>query len=401
MRILHVISSVAPHFGGPSKAVVEMCRELARRGEDIALYTTNMETNGRIAVAWDRALQMADRFEVRYFRLLVPGLFGISPELARALRDTIKTYDIVHIHSLYRFPSTAAAFYARRSRVPYIIRPHGTLDPFIFRRHRALKSIYEALFERRNLEDAAAVHFTSTDEMELAKSSGIKFRGVVIPLGVERDMEGADRAPEELNRLWPRTRGKKTILYFGRLNFKKGLDILARAFGTVARRRDDVHLLIAGPDDEGYGQRVREWLTAEKVLDQTTFAGMLAGPAKNSALHGADLFVLPSYSENFGIAVVEAMAAGLPVVISNRVNIWREVAQAGAGLATNCDAQEVADAILKLLECQTLREATSSAGRRLVDQRFTWRAAGQKTIEVYQDIVNAGLGGRSLGWVAT
>jgi glycosyltransferase involved in cell wall biosynthesis len=399
MRILHVIPSLAASFGGPPKAAVEMCRELARRGHDVTIYTTAMEADGRGRRTGSFALSAAERFTIKYFRLALPGLFGISPELARTARRTIATFDIVHIHSLYRFPCTAAAIYARRRGVPYIVRPHGTLDPFIFRRHRAAKSMYEALFERRNLEAAAAVHFTTMEEMELARSCGINFRGVVVPLGVAHARGAVERQPREMNRRWPHTQGKKTILYFGRLNFKKGLDLLAQAFGAVARQRADVHLLIAGPDDEGYGRRVRQWLAAQSVLEQVTFTGMLTGAAQDSVLCGADLFVLPSYSENFGLAVVEAMAAGLPVVISDRVNIWREVQQAGAGLITNCEPSEVANAILALLDSQPLRHTAAEAGLRLVRERFTWEAAGQKMIEVYRELAETagGLAGCEVG----
>jgi glycosyltransferase involved in cell wall biosynthesis len=393
MRILHVIPSLAPRFGGPPMVVVEMCRELARCGQDVAIYTTDLGMDQDSPPLCTSPFKPPGRLDIRYFPIVIPGLFGVSSELARALRDTIGSYDLVHIHSLYRFSSTAAAYYARRAGVPYIVRPHGTLDPFIFRRRRALKSIYEALFEKRNLEQAAAVHFTTAEELELAKSCGIKCRGVVIPLGAHRDIASRRGWREEFNRLWPQTQGQQTILYFGRLNFKKGLDILARAFGIVARARDNVQFLIAGPDDEGYGVRVREWLAAEGVLERTTFAGMLSGDAKQTALHGADMFVLASYSENFGLAVVEAMAAGLPVVISDRVNIWREVAQAGAGLVTRCDAQEVARALLRMLDGQALRETASSAGRRLVEQLFSWRAAGQRMIELYRNILDSQNGG--------
>jgi glycosyltransferase involved in cell wall biosynthesis len=387
MRILHAIPSLAVRHGGPPKAVTELCRELARRGEEVAIYTTNIDGRGRLHVPFNRPLRMADHLEVRYFRVVLPGLFGFSPDFARTLRATIKDYDIVHIHSLYRFTSTVAARYSRDTGVPYIVRPHGTLDPFIFCRHRRMKWIYEAMFERRNLEAASAVHFTAVEEMKLAQSSGIRFRGVVVPLGVNVDPGGKERNAEGLNQRWPETRGRKTILYLGRLNFKKGLDILVKAFGKVARTGDDVHLLIAGPDDEGYGHKVARWLSAEGVLDRTTFTGMLVGRDKMIALQGADAFVLSSYSENFGIAVVEAMAAGLPVVISNRVNIWREVAESKAGLVVDCCAQQLAAAISSLLANSSLRADLSYAGRALAAERFTWTAAGQKMIEVYREIV--------------
>jgi glycosyltransferase involved in cell wall biosynthesis len=365
----------------------ELCCELARRGEEVAIYTTNIDGLDRLDVPFDRPLQIAGPVEVRYFRVTLPGLFGFSPDFARTLRDTITNYDIVHIHSLYRFTSTVAARCARHAGLPYIVRPHGTLDPFIYHRHRRMKSIYEALFERRNLESASAVHFTTAEEMTLAQRSGIDFNGRVVPLGVTIDTGCEERNAAELNRQWPQTYGKKTILYLGRLNFKKGLDILAKAFGIIARHRTDVHLLIAGPDDEGYGRQIVRWLSAEGVLNKCTFTGMLVGQGKMIAMRGADVFVLPSYSENFGIAVVEAMAMGLPVVISNRVNIWREIAEGKAGLVVNCYAPEVATTISSLLDNSALRAELSQAGRALVADRFSWAAAGQKTIDLYHEIL--------------
>src|SRR6185436_20783168 len=175
--------------------------------------------------------------------------------------------------------------------------------------------------------------------------------GVHVERYCDSSVDGSFRAA------WPETRGRRIVLFLGRLNFKKGLDLLVRAFGEVARRRPDVHLVLAGPDDDGYGATVRRWLGAEGVLDRVTFTGMLLGRAKLAAFRDADVFVLPSYTENFGMAVVEAMACGRPVVISDHVNIWHEVAAAGAGRVTRCDAGEVAAALLGLLDDPAARRA--------------------------------------------
>jgi glycosyltransferase involved in cell wall biosynthesis len=176
-------------------------------------------------------------------------------------------------------------------------------------------------------------------------------------------------------------------LYLGRLNFKKGLDLLARAFGQLARQHGDVHLLLAGPDDDGYGDTVRQWLANEGVLSRCTFAGMLLGARKLAALRHADVFVLPSYTENFGLALVEAMASGLPVVISNRVNIWREVSAARAGLVVDCDAEEVCRALAAVLADPAGRQAMGVRGRRLVRERFSWEASGERMVEVYRQLL--------------
>src|ERR1019366_5643046 len=137
-----------------------------------------------------------------------------------------------------------------------------------------------------------------------------------------------DQLREQFARDWPETSGKKVILFLVRLNFKKGLDLLSKAFGAVDRTRSDVHLFLAGPDNEGYGKKGRQWLEDVRVLGRGTFAGMLEGERKDAAFAAADIFVLPSYTENFGIAIAEAAAAGLPVIVSNKVNIWREISDA-------------------------------------------------------------------------
>jgi glycosyltransferase involved in cell wall biosynthesis len=357
-------------------------------GHEVSIYTTDLDGSKRLDIPVDQPLRGEDGVVRWYFATQRSDLYGVSMSLIGALRRNVPNFDVVHIHSLYRFTSTVAAHYCRRYDVPFILRPHGTLDPFIFHRHRMRKRIYEALFEIRNLKTAAAVHFTAQEEMRLVQSLGFEFRGVVVPLGVDVEMR-ADRNQlrEQFTREFPETRGKNVILFLSRLTFKKGLDLLAKAFGTVARTRPDVHLVLAGPDDEGYGRKVRQWLDHEGVLDRTTFTGMLSGDRKAAAFADAELFVLPSYSENFGIAVVEALAAGVPAIISNKINIWREVSDAHAGLIVNCDADELARAISTLLDDRELRRVLSDAGKLLVAEKFTWPSVAARMTAVYRDVV--------------
>ena len=386
MRILHVIPSLAARDGGPSKAAVEMCRELIRRGEHAEIYTTNAEGEGCLDVPLGRPIDVRG-VGVTYFPIDGGHYYKFSRSMAAALRANVPRYDVVEINSLYQFPSTIAAHYCRKYGVPYVLRPHGTLDPYLYRRHPLRKRVYEVLVERRNLANAAAVHFTTAEEMELAKATGFGLKGVIVPLGVVPEKPGGEEAAEEFRVKWPQTRGKRMVLFLGRLNFKKGLDLLARALGEVCRQRDDVHLFIAGPDDEGYGTQVRRWLEDEAVLGRATFSGMILGREKAAALAAADVFVLPSYSENFGIAVVEALAAGLPVVISNRVNIWREVALAGAGIVINCDVAELTRALLEVLDNRAMRQEMGEAGRRLAREKFSWQTAGDQLVRLYHEVV--------------
>lgn len=375
--------------GGPPKVAQELCRELVHMGHEVTIYTTNLDgSNQRLDVPVDQPIRGEDGVVRWYFATQRSGLYGVSMSLICAMRRNIRSFDVVHIHTLYRFTSTVAAHYCRRDGIPYILRPHGTLDPFLFHRHRFRKRVYEALFENRNLENAAAVHFTADEEMRLAQSLGLRFRGVVVPLGIDPKLPiNRDRLREQFAGDWPETSGKKVILFLSRLNFKKGLDLLSKAFGAVARTRSDVHLFLAGPDDEGYGKKVRQWLNDERVLDRVTFAGMLEGERKDAAIAAADIFVLPSYTENFGIAIAEALAAGLPVIISNKVNIWCEVSDAHAGLVVNCDADELARAISTLLDNCELRQDLGAAGRQLVAEKFTWPSVAAKMTAVYRDVI--------------
>jgi glycosyltransferase involved in cell wall biosynthesis len=156
----------------------------------------------------------------------------------------------------------------------------------------------------------------------------------------------------------------------------------------VARQRQDVHLVIAGPDNEGWGAKVRAWLEAEGMGERATFTGMLLGTDKLAVLRDASLFVLPSYSENFGLAVIEAMAAGLPVIISDQVNIWQEVETAGAGRVIPCEAAALAGQILELLANPEAAAGMGQKGRALVLERFQWPRIGRSLAEAYVRIID-------------
>jgi glycosyltransferase involved in cell wall biosynthesis len=384
MRILYIIPSLAQRDGGPSKAAIDMCRDLRRRGEDAEVYTTNVDGNYCLDVPLATPIDI-NGARVTYFPVNGGHYYKFSISMAAALKANVHHYDIVHINSLYQFPSTAAAHYCRKYSVPYILRPHGTLDPYLYRRHPLRKRIYELLVERRNLVNAAVVHFTADEEMSLAHSLGLRFQGVVMPLGVE--VNEVMSACNDVDPQWSELAEKRVILFLGRINFKKGLDLLAEAFGTVHQYHPDAHLVIAGPDSRGYVNQVRRWFDRAGALDAVTFADMVADGPKVALFKCAEMFVLSSYSENFGIAVVEAMAAGLPVIISNKVNIWREVVDAGAGLVVNPEAPEVARAILKLLEEPALGKKMGERGRLLVQERFVWDVVGDRLIDLYHQII--------------
>jgi glycosyltransferase involved in cell wall biosynthesis len=272
--------------------------------------------------------------------------------------------------------------------VPYLLRPHGTLDPYIHRRHRWRKRVVEHLFQDRVLRQAAAVHYITKEEQELAAPYVHGAPGTVVPLGL--NLADYDQLPDPaaLARRYPQCAGRKVILFFGRLNFKKGLDLLTEAFGQILRQRPDVHLLLVGPDG-GMRAQTEAWLRANGTLEQATFTDMLLGEEKLEVLAGSDLFVLPSYSENFGIAVIEAMACGLPVVISDRVNLWREVQAADAGRIIPPTADACAKALLEVLADPEAARQMGVRGRDLVQRAFNWDAIGHHLVDAYHAILAA------------
>ena len=392
LRVLEIIEGLDERDGGPPEVCLQLGYHLSQLGHEVTLYACDrgLKTLGKAVVE-----RKSPNFQIRRFPVqLEVRDYAISMPLAWALKKDLRSYDIVHINSLYKFSSTVAALYCRLYKVPYLVRPHGTLDPYIFRRHRLIKSIYEKMFEWQNLEHAAAVHFTAFEEMELVRPLRLKIRGVVVPLGVNANAFRISGVSDRFRSKWRITPNKNIILFLGRINFKKGLDLLVRAFSQISKGREDLHLVLAGPDDEGYGAKVRHWLVREGALSKTTFTGIVAGSDKLDILAAAQLFVLPSYTENFGLAVVEAMAAGLPVVISNKVNIWSEIFDAHAGVVVNCDIEELAGAMERLLLNPVDAKEMGERARRLVKERFTWERVAPLMIELYRNILS-GHNGRS------
>lgn len=394
MRILHVIPTLSPAYGGPAKACIEMARLMARRSHDVAIYTLLHYPISGEPDQPENWQQVASGVKVRFFPARFPRRWGYSPAMSQALDADVSGFDVVHIHSLFLHHFFAAGRASLRHHVPYIVRPHGSLDPFLAARGRGRKWLVNALFQDRLLRHAAAIHYTSEEERRQAEPYTFGRPAMIVPLGIDPKEFTDLPAFGAFRRRHRSVEDRKILLFLGRINYKKGLDILARAFGIIVRQRKDVHLVIAGPDNHGMQSRLKQWLIEEGVIDHVTFTGMVIGSEKLAILRDAHLFLLPSYTENFGIAVVEAMACGLPVVISDRVDIWREVEAAGAGKVTPCDAERFASAVLELLADDRYKQECGCRAAQAAKEVFDWERIGSGLERGYQTVVRGASAGQ-------
>lgn len=384
MRILHLIATLARESGGPAQACLEMARAVAARGHEVTIYTTNWASNGVEPVPTSVRLQQ-DGVNVTYFPVHFPRFWKPSLAMASALRRDLAQFDVVHLHSLYMFHDWLGGRLCQRLGIPYIVRPHGMLDPYIRSRHRARKRLVEVLFQNRVLRQATAIHYTSDVEREISQPFDGGAPARIVPLGV--DLSGFDSLPpaERFYQICPETRGRRVILFLSRLHFKKGLDLLIPAFARLAAEDPSLHLVIAGPDD-GMLDQCKAWTRRDGVPDRVSFPGMLRGEDKLAAFAAASAFSLPSYSENFGIAVVEAMAAGLPVVISDQVNIWREVQAGGGALVVRCDEQKLTMALATVLRDSALAGDMARKARDTVQRLYRWDNVAVALEAMYEDV---------------
>ena len=386
MHILHVVPSLGPLRGGPSFTARALVSGLARAGIAVDIATTDDNGPGRLQVLLGQP-QSEGGVSYWYFARQT-RFYTVSWPLARWLDSHVAEYDLVHIHALFSFASLAAAACAARHRVPYIVRPLGTLSRWGMRHRRPwLKQISWQLFERHVLARAAAIHYTSEQERVEAAELGYDYRAVVISNPVEIDQTAVVLNRGELRRRYPQLAQRTIVLFLARLDPKKGFDLLLPAFAQAHAQRPDLALIIVGDGDPAYVASLRAEAVRIGVAEHVVWAGFLAGDAKLAALADADLFVLPSYSENFGNAVVEALACGLPVVISDQVGVQQEVSAAKAGLVVPCQVADLAAAIVQLAADPALRQAMGARGRHLAKERFSPQAVTAQLQDLYAALI--------------
>jgi glycosyltransferase involved in cell wall biosynthesis len=378
MHVLHVVPTYLPavRYGGPIYSVHALCRALAGRGHDIEVFTTNVDGPGTSNVSLTEPVTI-DGVTVRYFPCGLGRRLYRSPEMVRALAADVAKFDVLHLHSVFLWPTLAAARAARRANVPYVLAPRGMLvGDLIARKSRLAKTAWIRLFERSNIAHAAAIHATSELEaMEFATLGISARRVIVVPNGIE---------PPDLKRASTRPAAAKSpyVLSLGRINWKKGLDRLVRAMAYVP----DAELVVAGNDEENYQPRLESMARELGIADRIHFSGPVHGDGKWDLIRSAAVFALPSYSENFGIAAVEAMACGCPVVVTPDVGVARAIGEAGAGSVVSGEPKDIGAAIAALISDPVRRDLMGEAGKKLAAQEFSWVRIGEQMEQIYREL---------------
>lgn len=327
MKILHVITSVDPAGGGPIEGLKQLAGVLTAKGHVIEIASLDAPDESWVAECPLPIHAMGP----------TKSTYGYTPRLLPWLKENAANYDFVIVRGIWQYGSFATWRALHKSKTPYLVFTHGMLDPW-FKRTYPLKHLKKSLYwpwaEYRVLRDAAGVCFTCEEERILARQSFrlYKCREFVVNYGTAGAKGDGNAQKRHFLENFPQLQEKRMLLFLSRIHVKKGCDLLIAAFAKIASHDPNLHLVIAGPDQTNWRPQLEAQAEKLGIASRITWPGMLSGDLKWGAFEAAELFVLPSHQENFGIVVAEALSCGTPVLISNKVNIWREIESDGAGL---------------------------------------------------------------------
>lgn len=366
MKILHIVPTYFPatRYGGPIQSVHDLNKNLVKLGHQVTVFTTNIDGKNDLVVPLGQP-QFLDGVEVCYFSATFRPWF-YSYAMRKALIEKIKEFDLVHITSVFLSASTLGAHYAKKFNKPYIISPRGSLMLETLKKSGLKKRLYLSFIEKCNLAGASAIHFTT--ELEKTEYLIAKLplkNSLVIP----NFLEPINRFPEKGTFRTKFGLGfeEKIILSLGRLNWKKGFDTLIPAFAEIQKNIPITRLVIVGGDEGGYKKNIQILISKFQLESEVIFVGELRGEEKLSAYQDADLFVLPSYAENFAMTVLEAAQCGLPSVVTPAVGLADEIIKNEAGLVIEKNSEKFAGAIVEILKDENKRLEMSRRARLMAE----------------------------------
>jgi glycosyltransferase involved in cell wall biosynthesis len=382
VRVLHVTPYFAPAFryGGPPRSILGLCRALGEAGAEIEVFTTTANGPEPLPAVPDGTEYEGVR--VRYFPLAWPKRYWRASGLGAALARALAEADLVHVHGLWNLTGSTAITHARAAGKPYVVSPRGMLQPAAMRRNHAVKLAAYWAYERAHLRGAALLHATSPIEQQQLERYGPPVVSIangvttvtVSAVALEQLRQRADIAVDD-----------EVVMFLGRLHPIKRLDLLAAAFAIVHRARPRARLVIAGPDEGGYRQRVEPLFAP--VASATRWLGAVDAETAGALFAASRTLVQCSDSESFGMSVAEALTAGVPVVVTDR-SPWSQAGTLGFGYSVAHDAKAIAAAVLRILEHPAEGCAMGARGKTWARSTFGWEAIGRSMREAYQRVLD-------------
>jgi glycosyltransferase involved in cell wall biosynthesis len=377
-------------YGGPVRSVSALCEGLKQAGAQVTVLTTNANGAESLTVPTGPPVNV-DGVQVYYYPRLGSRLaasYYYSPRLKQACREKIRSFDVVYICATWTYAMLVGATAAMEAGIPFVVSPRGSFMNWSMSQKPLKKRAYLRLIERRLMDGAAAIHCTSYLEEEQLTTWGFRPPVGVIPNGL--DITPFNQLPErgKLRRDLGVPPDGTLSLFVGRLHKMKRLDLIIEAFASAVRELPSAHLVIVGPEGDGSGKRAQEQVVGLGLSDRVHFAGLLGGMALMQAYADADIHVLLSYRENFAMVVAEAMAAGLPVLVTEQVGLAEEVAKAGAGYCVRSESEAIAKCWLGMLADPELRASMGKKGRELVERHFATEVVSRQMLEFFRQIAN-------------
>ncbi|MBW4522132.1 MAG: glycosyltransferase [Scytolyngbya sp. HA4215-MV1] len=385
MKILLVVPAIGAVYGGPSKVALELAEALGKQGISLDLVTTNANGASDLDVPLYTWVNSGS-YRIQYFAHWHWKDYKISSSLTAWLFRHVTEYDLVHTNALFSYPILVTHWACQWHQVPYVMSPHGMLEPWALSYKAWKKKLYYTLLEKNALKKASAIQMLATSEAENTQHLNLSTPFVIVPNGIEPiDLENFPDS-ELFYQHFPTTKNKTLILFLGRIDPKKGLDLLATAFAKVHQQFPHTHLIVAGPDNVGFLPKVQQFFVDAGCLEAVTFTGMISGSLKYAALAAASVYVSPSYSEGFSLSILEGMAAGLPCVFTTGCN-FPEAKIAQAAYVVEADSQQIADALIECLKHPQQMKAMGDRARKFILETYTWDRIASQLIKIYTAIL--------------
>lgn len=385
MKILQIVCYFYPAwaYGGPPRNVFGLCQELVKRGHDVTVYTTDAyDSRHRIK----EKKETVDGIKIRRFPNISNYLawnhrIFLTPGMISEVRDNIKNYDIVHLNDYRTLQNLLVHHYARKNDIPYVLQARGSLVNLITKQR--LKTIFDNVGGKNLLRDASQLIALAPVEVEDYKNLGVSTDKIdVVPNGI--DLAQFENLPRRgsFKQKHNLTDKNQVVLFLGRIHKRKGIDLLISAFAGLTKEFNNARLVIAGPDD-GYLPVLKKLTKDLELEDRIIFVGPLFGEEKIAAYVDADVFALTSSAEAFGVTILEAMACGTPVVVSDDCGI-ADVVKNKAGLVVPNEKEPIRQALYTLLADAKMRQQFGQAGRALIWQNYSWSNIAKQMEQVYQ-----------------